>query len=130
MKISKYLYNYLVEMNPNFGKIKITNNIISQKYLKQIDEDPDLKSMWDNVKNNLHEMTEIAIKKNIKSNDSNRKYLNTYYRNYWKNNDNYRRQKSEYYKNKTKEFNQLKQDNIKLNNILNVIKTSVLNDVD
>jgi len=83
-------------------KVKINNqNMIYQKYLKIINEDEELKKIWENALNNISEINELAQKKYVKKRNENyelnkKLYWREYYKNYYNTNENYREYKKNY----------------------------------
>jgi len=145
MLMSRYVYRYLCEQNPKFEeKIKINNqNMIYLKYIKIINEDEDLKKLWDYTIENIQEINELAQKKYVKKRNENyelnkKLYWREYYKNYYNTHENYREYKKTYSNvkhknNKLQKENELllkekeellkiKDENDKLKNALNILK--------
>lgn len=131
--MSRYILKYLCEQHPKFNDIKINNqNVIYNKYLKKINEDNEMKEIWEDVLNNIEKYEELAKKKYIKKldekyKDEQKKYAKEYYKDYYKTHEKYKEYKKQYHINKKFELQKLKEENEKLKNAIKNINENLLN---
>lgn len=128
MFISKFVYKYLCEINPKFQQvIKLNNqNLICKKYIEEMNKDEELKQIFENVKNNIEEITKVAKEKYLKYKNKEKEYNREYCLKFYHSHPEYKEKQNQYKKQQRLKIKKLKEENEKLKNVINNINESLL----